>query len=288
MGRKRTLSELQIAELKYRNFLEKRDSHNADARIIREERDLLNRKKGDLRRQIRDLRNKRSALLEEVSEHKESRNQLQRQAKELIQIKRQLRGSLKGGVEEELKRQRKGIQDMEARQQTTSLTLEQEERLLTDLRQAHEDLIHLEAVMEEHNDVLKRVGEVDATIDDFFQRAEDEHQAVLGKSGEAQSIRGEIDQLVESLSRLIAEADRVHSAFLSVKEKADHYHERAMELKEQLISVKRNRRQEYKEAAQALLEQKEQVRKALEDEEAMEEATEEALSVLRKKGKLEL
>ncbi|MEE9236624.1 MAG: hypothetical protein V3U52_02380 [Thermoplasmata archaeon] len=288
MGRKKTLGELQLAEVRYRNFLERRDRYNADARAIREERDLLNRKKGEVRQEIVSLRSRRSLILSEVREHKASRNELQRRAKELILVKRKLRGDLKGGLEGELMRQQERMREMDTRQQTTSLTLEEEEKLLSDLRQIRDDVARLETIERDHGEVLQQVVEIDGSIDDLFQQAEAQHRLVLRKSEESQSIMEEIAEKEESLSLLTAEANRIHKAFVSVREKADHYHEKAMELRERLISIKRSRREEYEEGRKGMLEQKEVVKRALEDEEAVEKAVEEALSHLLKKGKLEL
>ncbi|MCJ2519689.1 MAG: hypothetical protein LN412_01905 [Candidatus Thermoplasmatota archaeon] len=288
MGRKKTLGELQLAEVRYRNFLERRDRHNADARAIREERDLLNRKKGEVRQEIVSLRSRRSLILSEVREHKASRNELQGRAKELILVKRKLRGDLKGGLEGELMRQQERMREMDTRQQTTSLTLEEEEKLLSDLRQVRDDVARLETIERDHGEVLQQVVEIDGSIDDLFQQAEAQHRLVLRKSEESQSIMEEIAEKEESHSLLTAEANRVHKAFVSVREKADHYHKKAMELREKLISIKRSRREEYEEGRKGMLEQKEAVKRALEDEEAVEKAVEEALSHLLKKGKLEL
>ncbi len=288
MGRKKTLSELQQAEVRFRSLLEKRDEHNEEARAIREQRDLLNRKKGDLRSEVDRLRDRRSFLLREVRQHKERRNELQGKAKELINVKRKLRGGLKRGIDGELEDRMELIREMETKQQTASLTLEQEERLLDQLREAQGELDRLKVIAKEHHDVLQEVEELDTTIDGLFQEAEEQHQEVVRKSESVQALREEIDVKIDALSLLIAEGNKVHETFLSVKEKADHYHQRAMEMREKILSIKRSRREEYKESMKALRDHKEAVRTALEDEEAVEKAVEEAISHLRKEGKLEL
>jgi uncharacterized coiled-coil DUF342 family protein len=288
MARKKTLSELQLAEIKYRTLLEKRDRYNAEARAIREERDLLNQKKGDLRREMNSLRERRSDLLKEVRQHKERRNDLQRRAKELIQVKRELRDKVRGNVETEIQRLRDRIGEMETRQETTPLTLEQEERLLKDLREARQELSRVEAIALEHQDVLRQVGEIDTAIDEFFKQAEVEHQELVRKSEEAQALQEQIAEKMESLALLVAEANRVHDAFMAVKEKADHYHRRAVEMRQKIVSIKRSRRQEYEEARRILQEHKEEVRKVLDDEEAVERAIDDAIAILKKKGRLEL
>lgn len=91
-----------------------------------------------------------------------------------------------------------------------------------------------------------------------------------------------------TLSLLIAEANKVHEAFLAVKAKADRYHQRAQEMRERVLTMKRARRAEHAESMRAVRAQNASVREALEDDEAVEQALDEALSTLKKDGKLEL
>jgi uncharacterized coiled-coil DUF342 family protein len=288
MARKEERNELQQAERRYQHLIEKRDRFNADARVVREERDLLNKKRGVLRQQANAIRDRRSSLVREVREHKARRNDLQRRAKELIAIKRKLRGNLKGGVQAEVGNRRDRVARLETRQETQSLSLTEEARLLDDLRDAREELAELEALQQEHESVLKEVGELDAAIDDHFQQAETEHQEVVGKSSRAQTLRGELDEKLAEGAILAAESDRVHELFVKVKERADHYHARAMEMRKEVITIKRSRRQERTEGRALLKEQKAVVREALEDETKLDEAVDEALATLKKGDKLEL
>jgi uncharacterized coiled-coil DUF342 family protein len=288
MARKKDLTEQQQAEQRYQNLIEKRDHFNAEARVVREARDLLNEKKGPVRQQANAIRDRRSQLLREVRDHKAKRNDLQRRAKELIQIKRKLRGRLKGGVEAQVRTHRDQATKLETQQQTQSLSLTEESRVLENLRQARKDLAELEALQRDHESVLGEVGEVDVAIDDHFQRAETEHQEVVTKSEQAQVLRRELDEKLDEVSVLIAEANRIHELFVKVKERADHSHQRAMEMRKEVISIKRSRRQERTEAKALVKQQKAVVREALEDEKKLAEAVDEAIATLRKGEKLEL
>ncbi len=288
MARKDDLTEQQQAERRYQTLIEKRDHFNAEARVVREARDLLNEKRGPVRQQANAIRGRRSQLLGEVRDHKAKRNDLQRRAKELIQIKQKLRGHQKGGVEAQVRNRRAEATKLETQQQTQSLSLTEESRLLENLRRARKELAELEALQREHESVLREVGEVDVAIDDHFQRAEAEHHEVVTKSEHAQVLRRELDEKLDELSVLIAEANRIHELFVKVKERADHSHQRAMEMRREVISIKRSRRREHIEAKALVKQQKAVVREALEDEKKLDEAVDEAIATLRKGGKLEL
>ncbi len=288
MARKEELTELQQAEWRYQHLVEKRDRFNAEARVVREERDLLNKKKGAVRQQTNAIRDRRSRLLKEVREHKGRRNDLQRRAKELIEVKRRLRGRMKGGVQAEVRNRRDQVAKLEMQQETQSLSLPDEARLLESIRRAREELAELEALAREHESVLHEVGELDVAIDDHFQRAETEHREVVEQSARAQALRGELDTKLAEGAILAAEANRLHELFMKVRERADHYHQRAMEMRKEVISVKRSRRQEHTEGRALLKAQKAVVREALEDEAKLDEAVDEALATLKKGDKLEL
>ncbi len=288
MARKDDLTEQQQAERRYQTLIEKRDHFNAEARAVRQERDLLNEKKGPVRQQANAIRGRRSQLLREVRDHKAKRNDLQRRAKELIQIKRKLRGRQKGGVEAQVRTRRDQATKLETQQQTQSLSLTEESRLLETLRRTRKELAELEALQREHESILSEVGEVDVAIDDHFQRAEAEHREVVTKSEHAQVLRRELDEKLDEVSVLIAEANRIHELFVKVKERADHFHQRAMEMRREVISIKRSRRREHIEAKALVKQQKAVVREALEDEKKLDETVDEAIATLRKGGKLEL
>lgn len=288
MARKDDLTEVEQAEKRYQRLLEKRDRYNAEGRAVRQERDLLNEKKGTVRKEANALRDKRSQLLTEVREHKAARNDLQKRAKELIQVRRQLRGELKGGVAGQVKRFRDRIAQLEREQETQSLSLDAEARLLENLRGARQELAEVEKIQRDHEDVLQEVGELDTAIDDHFARADVAHEHVVQKSEAAQTLRPAIDEKFDELSRLIAEANRVHELYLKVRERADYYHQRGVEMRKKVITIRRSRRAEAKEGRKLVAKQKAAVEQALDDDEKLDEAVDEALATLRKGGKLEL
>jgi chromosome segregation ATPase len=160
--------------------------------------------------------------------------------------------------------------------------------LLESLRTARDELVELDGLQREHQEVLRGVGELDAAIDDHFQRAEVEHQEVLRLSELVQEVRRDLEEKQDELSILTAEANRIHGLFRKVRERADHYHQRAMEMRKEVITIKRARRRENVEGRVLMKEQKAAVREALEDEEELDQAVDNAIATLRKGGKLEL
>jgi uncharacterized coiled-coil DUF342 family protein len=288
MVRRKTPRELESAQIKYDSFVQKRDQLNAEANLVRQERDALHEKRRAFMEELTSLKRARSKLLDEMRVHKDQRNGYQAKAKDLIEVKKTLRGRLRGNVEAELKGLRKRIEDLEMKQQTSSLTIPQENALLVELKGHIKGLKDLEQFYKDHQAVLAQVGEIDGQIDDLFRRAEQAHQAVLALSQQAQELQAEVVERVKEASLLIAEANKQHEAYIRLRERADEYHQNAQEMRTKIIAVRRSRREEAMEARRLVQEHKAAVRAALEDEEKSEEAAEKALQSLLKKGRIDL
>src|SRR2546427_161750 len=134
MVRKKTLSELDQAEIKLQSLLEKRDALNQEAALLRQERDLVHETKREIGAKLRGLKDRRASFAGEARKHREKRDELQAKAKALIEMKRKLRGSGHADVGAELRALKRRVTAMEMRQQTASLTLSAENELLGELK----------------------------------------------------------------------------------------------------------------------------------------------------------
>ena len=139
MVRRKEKSELEQAEIKLENLIERRNALNSQASVFREERDLLHGQKKDVVDQVRALRDERDRLVGEMRVHRDQRNEFQRKARDLIELKRKVRGQLHGSIAGELERLRRDVKGMEMRQQTSSLKLEEENALRLEWKRFHMD-----------------------------------------------------------------------------------------------------------------------------------------------------
>src|SRR5438876_7331513 len=92
MVRKKTLSELEQAEIKLQSLFEKRDALNEEAQLLRQERDLVHEKKREAGAKLRELKDRRAAVAGVARRHGEKRDELQATAQDLIEMKRDRRG----------------------------------------------------------------------------------------------------------------------------------------------------------------------------------------------------
>jgi len=288
MVRKKEKTELDKAEIKLRSLVEQRDKVNDQARVVRQERDMLNEKRRTIVEDMRAAKTDRDGFVQKLRVHREKRNALHRRTKELIEMKRTRRGHLKKGVGSDLGRLRKAIEDMDRKQQTTTMTIADENELIDQIRKAVKEVRTLEKEKGAQEQVFKEVKDLDAAIDELMEKADDEHGQVVTLAGKAQEVHDHITQLVRDIAVLIAEANKKHEEFLALRERADKYHEAAMDMRGKVLAERKASRAEEMEDRQALRDHKRKVRDTLLDKKKMDEAADKALESLLKGGKVEI
>lgn len=287
MVRKKSKTELQVAEIKYRSLIEKRDEYNAEASIPRDERNALNAQRRELIDEMKELKKERDSRVAEMRKHKQKRNELQKRAKELIGFKKGKRRRFDTNLPEAIDKLRIQITTLQRRQETTALSLPKENELIDSIRATRKELKELEEMYDEQKKLILEVEGVDDAITKLFQEADEEHQMVVNLYNEAQEIHEKIVKHIKEISHLISESNKKHEEFVKIREKADHYHQRAQEMRQKILSIKRERWDEIKQAKKTIQDQNIAARKALFDEKKLDEDAEKALETLLKKGKVE-
>ena len=288
MVRKKEKTELDKAEIKLRSLVDQRDKVNDAAHAVREERDMLNEKRRGVMEDMRSAKDDREGFVKKLRAHREKRNTLHKRAKQLIEMRRSRRGQVKKGVGHDIGRLRKAIEQMDRQQQTTTMTLADENELIDQIREAVKEVRTLEKEKGVQEEVFKEVKEIDAAIDELMEKADEEHAHVVTFAGKAEEAHDLITQLVRDIAVLIASANKKHEEFLALRERADKYHEAAMEMRGKVLAERKASRAEEVEDRQALRDQKRKVRETLLDKKKIDEAADRALESLLKGGKVEI
>ncbi len=288
MVRKKTLSELEQAEIRFQSLLERRDALNREAELLRQERDLVHGKKREIGANLRELKERRASFAGEARKHRQKRNEFQGKAKALIEMKRRLRGSGHADVGGELRALKQRVAQMDMRQQTASLTLREENDLLAELKESMKRLKGLEALKADQDKIAKEIKDVDASITELFEAAEKEHAVSVALSERARAVHEEALGLVHQISALILEGNEKHEAHLAARAKADEVHAKVVEMREKVLSIRGAKRTEAREARTLLRQQNRAVREALLDERKLEASADAALKALLEKGKVEI
>ncbi len=288
MVRKKTLSELDQAEIKLESLLERRTALNQEAQLSRQERDMVHEKKRELSATLRGLKDRRAAYAAEARAHRAKRDEAQGKAKALIELRRKMRSRTGASVTQELRNLKKQIAQMEMRQQTASLTLSEENELIDELKGHLKRAKELESLKTEQDAISAEVHDLDGTITELFAIAEKEHQAAAELSAQARAVHEETLDLVAAISTLVAEGDAKHQAYLDARGKADDVHAKVVEMRDKVLSIRGAKRAEAQESRNALRDQNRSVRRTLYDEKKLEESADAALKALLQKGRVEI
>ena len=92
----------------------------------------------------------------------------------------------------------------------------------------------------------------------------------------------------EEIKHLADEANKKHSDFIKINERANHFHERAMEMRGKILSIRKERKDVITKAKKVVDDINLAVKEKLEDKDALDQAADDAVKKLKSKGKIEL
>ncbi|MEW5937746.1 MAG: hypothetical protein AB1665_08015 [Candidatus Thermoplasmatota archaeon] len=285
---KKKRSQVESAELRYQALLVKRNEFNDLAREHREARDLLNQEKKEKLEEINRLKEERTALVKQIRDHKVKRDACHQKFKELLQLKRSRKKAIYTSLPSEIEALKAEINDLDMKQQTIPLTIQEENELIDEIKHKISDMRVLEKRAGEQEVIKIEVGDMDRALTELREMAEQEHRCVVELSIKVREIIDRQDALFKESSHLIAEANKSHEALLSARERADHYHAKAVEMREKILAIKREMREDARAGKREVEEINRAVRRVLDDPQAMEKAAEHSLRELLKKGRVEI
>lgn len=280
--------DLEDAEKRLRRLLERRNELNAEARELVAERDQLNTERRRVLDAVAELRARRDAVHGELQQHKTRRNELQRQAKELLEAKKARRmGLARRGlaraqdVEGELRA-------LEWKHATTPLSQEKEKALMKEVQALQRELAEARKVATEETVIVHDLEGIDERIDALFRDADAEHAEVVRLAAEAGRLSDEMSPAFAQADTLRTEADKKHAEFVKLRERADHYHARAEDLRGHVLSLREAESAERAETDREMRERRDAVERSLADPEAAEERLGDVIDRLKKGGKVRL
>ena len=238
---------------------------------------------------MKKLREEQKRLINLRREHIKLRNLYQSRGKELIEAKRKKRKDVHPSLPGEVEALRAEIQALELKQETQPLSVEEERRVLEEVKRKRAALKDLEEKLKGQSEVVSSIEKMDADIDDYFKKGEEEHLKVVEATKGIDELGKLIKRYIDEISILHNEANKKHELYLKLREKANSYHMKAVEMRQKILALRKEKRLEYQEAKKLMEELKKNVRKELEDEEALQKKREEEFRrLLEKGGKMEL
>ncbi|MGB1698212.1 MAG: coiled-coil protein [Thermoplasmatota archaeon] len=280
--------DLRNLQDKFHGLLDSRNQHNDLAREAREGRNLLNDQRREKSEGLEELKKKRDEANQKMREHKERRNAYQDQAKALIGQKKGKAGGVERSLPLRVRKLRNEIQGLMERQETSVMSPAKERDLVDDVRAKRVELKQLEAEMEAQKLLSVDLDDTDAAIDELFKKADEEHEFVQKYHKEGGEYHEKFVHTIKELRVIGQEANEKHAAFVAFKQKADEYHNKAMELREQIGEIRGVRQAEFNARRKEIGDVNARARAAVNDPKALEKATDNALEDLKKGGKISL
>jgi len=277
---------IQSAEKVHTSIIERRDELNAEARLLRDERNTLNEERKNALAGVDKLKAERDALVRKMREHKKRRNECQSKARAMIEEKRERNKDLNRALPKDVLVLDAEIKSLELKQQTIPMSLAAEKDLIDSIRDKMHQYIEMQKNLVDQETLVEDLDALNASIDDLFKKADEEHTYVVQYYEDSQKFHEQVVEIYNSVSYLIIEANKKHAEFIETKEKADAQHQKALEMRSRVLSLKKEVRDERQQARRVIKEQSQAVDKALTNKKELEKVEDDTLEQLKKGGKI--
>jgi len=176
--KKKDLEQLRNAEKKFQSYIDRRNELNDLAKVLRDERDMINGKHKEMRDDMAQLKKERDELVVQMREHKELRNAYQKQAKELISARQKKKGEVFKNLPLRVEELKADVQMLEYQQETTILDPQVENDLIDKIRKKQKEYQQLQKELDKQQSLKIDITDKDRAIDELFKKADEEHEQV--------------------------------------------------------------------------------------------------------------
>lgn len=236
----------QIASLK-----EESNKANVDMKVHVEKRDKLNGQFRKYSEEIQALKNQRNLINDEVKALKQQRDAAREKKKKLIAEIRAINDEIRALKAKKPRKSRQQLEteihEIEWKIQTMPLDLQEEKRLVNEVKQL-EPQLRIYQKMEQQN---IRIAELQKEIKTLETKANTSHQELMAAAQRSQELHAMIITKINEANAIKREADRIHSAYVQAKERTEPL----------------------RQALKAIIDQKRQLQIAIKEESEMQKKT---------------
>ena len=287
-SKKKEIEQLINSEKKYQSFIQRRNELNDLAKVLREERDMINSMHKEIKESMQKAKTERDNFVTKMKEHREKRNKLQEQAKLIIDARRKIKGGVFRNLPLRVEELNADVQMLEYQQETIPMSSRKENELIDKIREKKIEHKEILKKLEKQEHIEIDITDKDRAIDELFKKADGEHEKVKQFYNENQKKHEKYIKLVNELSITISESNKKHEQYIEVKNEAQKNHEKAIEMRSKIISVKEERRDQWKQAKMAIKEQNIKAREAVLDKKKLQEIADQSVDELKKGKKITL
>ncbi|MDH7506562.1 MAG: hypothetical protein QHH15_02080, partial [Candidatus Thermoplasmatota archaeon] len=172
--KKKGNEQLKDAEKKYQSYIQKRNELNDLAKLVRDERDMINAKRKEFKQEMENVKKQRDELVQNMKHHKMLRNKLQEEAKKLIEAKRKKKGEVFKNIPLRVEELKADYQMLEYQQETIPMSPAEENELIEKIREKKKEYEQAKKLMEKQKLVEIEISDKDRAIDELFKKANEE------------------------------------------------------------------------------------------------------------------
>ena len=244
MAEQQKLTEIATINQQIAALKEQASKANAETKTYVEKRDKLNEQFRKIRQEIYALTDERNRLNEAVKNLKQQRDEARTKIRaniEEIKTRRQKLTELKKKLPKQSHQElQKEFTDIEWKIQTTSLDLQEEKRLIENVKQL-EIQLNVYKKIEQHS---QKITKLQKELDALKIKANEFHQQLAEAAQKSQEIHAQMLAKISESKGIKSEADGSHSVYLQAKEKAKPLNDEIKNLIEQKTKLQSTMREE--------------------------------------------
>ena len=287
---KKPKSEIKLAEERFQNCIEKRNSFNEEARTIRDERNSLHDQRNKVMKEVLKHRKRMESNKKTKETHIKSRDDAMSKVKELNELRHQKRKGRKGSksVKNTVQAIISEILATENRLETTEMSIAKEREVLEKLSILRRSLTDQQKTLTTHEHLHSEVKELDTEIGKELTTSNEEHESAVKLARLNKELYKKNKELMKEATHLSSEANKKHEEFILIRKKADYQHQKAMEMLETLRVHRKTAREERQARWKVVKDHKKNIKKELYDPDKLESVADNALEELLSGGKINL
>lgn len=272
MTDKQNPSQISNINTKISKFKEQIVENNAQIKKFLEKRDLLNEKVRIAREKVTKLKVERDALNEKVKELKKQRDAVRVSVGPLLAeinlIDEKVAALKKNLPRINYRETKKELEDLEFKIATTTVDLQEEKRLVEQVKQLEIQLVGFKKI----DSNRKKIKDLIEHRKTFDEQAEVYHNELTEVAKKSQDLHAVMMEKINVIKKDREQADSLHQSFIKAKEQNNQLYEQIRQLIAQSTDIKTTLRDQYiarrkEEETKRQLEHAEQVVK----EQAMKE-----------------
>ncbi|RDE17268.1 MAG: hypothetical protein C4K49_03630 [Candidatus Thorarchaeota archaeon] len=213
------LEQLRRDRDKMREYKTIRDEHNKEVRSLIES--------------VKAEREERDRINAEIIEAKDKRTAIHAQLKSVYDEIRELRGRIVGSPSTDQRRMMRTVEELEWRQQTEQLTMDEERRIVEEIAKIEAQLVKIGQEKEKQD----RISELRRLARRLKDEATEAHQKVLTLSEQSQVHHQEVVRIRPQLEQYKKSADAAHQNFVEWLKKVKDGETKLKDLRTQIDDI---------------------------------------------------